>query len=104
MNFLVLFIAILGEVFANTMLKLSEGFKKKLPIIGLALGYIVSFSGLTLSLTTIPLSIAYAIWSGLGTALTTVVGVLIFRESLNRKKSLGVLLIIFGVICLNLSE
>lgn len=104
MSLLILLCAVLGEVFANVMLKKSDGFKKKLPIVGLCLGYIVSFSGLALSLTTIPLSIAYAIWAGLGTAFTTILGVVIFKESINFKKILGVSLIIIGVIALNLSN
>lgn len=103
-SYFILLIAIVGEVFASTMLKISDGFRKKLPVLGLAIGYIVALGGLTLSLETISLGVAYAIWSGLGTVLTVWIGVVAFKEKSNRKKFIGALLIIVGIVLLNIAE
>ncbi|MCT6816332.1 MAG: SMR family transporter, partial [Lysinibacillus fusiformis] len=54
-------------------------------------------------LKTIPIGTAYAIWAGLGTALTAIVGVVLYKEIFNRKKVLGILCIIVGVVVLNLA-
>ena len=101
-GYLLLITAILGEVFGSTMLKASNGFKKILPILGIILGYALAFYALSLSLKTIPLGMAYAIWSGVGTALTALIGIIIFKEGFNSKKLLGLILIIGGVIVLHL--
>ena len=101
-GYLLLITAIIGEVFGSTMLKASNGFKKILPILGIILGYALAFYALSLSLKTIPLGMAYAIWSGVGTALTALIGIIIFKEGFNSKKLLGLILIIGGVIVLNL--
>jgi multidrug resistance protein EbrB len=58
-------LAILSEVFGSTMLKLTDGFTNTLPIIGVVIGFLFSFSFLSLALKSIPLSSAYATWSGL---------------------------------------
>ncbi|MNV76382.1 Multidrug resistance protein EbrA [compost metagenome] len=63
----------------------------------------LAFYSLSLALKTIPLGTAYAIWSGVGTALTAIIGVVIYKENFNRKKLLGLLLIIGGVIIMKLS-
>ena len=104
MAFLFLIGAILSEVFGSTMLKKTDGFKKVLPTIGFVLGYLGAFTGLSLALVTIELSVAYAIWSGVGTALTVLVGIILFKEPANIKVYLGVFLIILGVVLLNLEK
>lgn len=96
-----LILAIISEVFGSSMLKATEGFKRFLPTIGVIVGYGLAFYALSLSLTTLPLGLAYAIWAGVGTALTAVVGIIIYKESVDKKKILGFLLIIGGVILLN---
>ena len=96
--------AIVGEVFASTMLKLSDGFKKMLPVLGLAFGYGVAFYGLAVALETIPLGVAYAIWSGVGTAFTALIGIYLFKEAATKKKFAGIFLIILGVVLLNLAK
>lgn len=101
--YILLFFAIVSEVFGSSMLKATNGFKKLLPSIGVVIGYGVAFYALSLSLKTIQLGTAYAIWSGLGTALTAIVGILIYKENVNIKKFLGFILIIGGVILLNIS-
>ncbi|GAA0443239.1 multidrug efflux SMR transporter [Virgibacillus sp. AGTR] len=102
--FVILIIAVLGEVFGNSMLKQSNGFKRLLPSLGVIFGMGIAFYGLSLTLTAIPLSTAYAVWSGAGTALTALIGVLVYKEKFNFKKIIGLVFIIGGVISLKLSS
>jgi Membrane transporters of cations and cationic drugs len=97
-------VAIVSEVFGSSMLKRSDGFKKLLPSVGVAAGYAAAFYLLSLALKAIPLGTAYAIWSGAGTALTALVGIVLYKEGINLKKSLGLLLIICGIVVLRLSN
>jgi small multidrug resistance pump len=102
MSWLYLVLAIVLEVSGTTSMKLSQGFTKILPSALMFLFYGLSLSALTLALKKIDVSVAYAVWSGLGTALIASVGVLWFREPLNALKIISLLLIIMGVIGLNL--
>ncbi|MCM3245164.1 multidrug efflux SMR transporter [Cytobacillus firmus] len=99
--YLLLALAIVSEVFGSSMLKATNGFKKLLPSLGVIIGYGVAFYSLSLSLKTLPLGVAYAIWAGLGTVLTALVGITIYKEKVNDKKILGLALIVGGVILLN---
>ena len=90
------------EVFADTCMKLSEGFAKKPPIIGVVVGYIVSFYMLSGALAAIPLGVAYAIWTSASVVLTAFVGRLVWGELFNVKKSVGIALIVLGVAALRL--
>ncbi|WP_019240998.1 MULTISPECIES: DMT family transporter [Bacillus] len=101
--YVILAIAIVSEVFGSSMLKLSNGFKRLFPSIGVILGMSIAFYCLSQALKTIPLGTAYAIWSGIGTALTALVGVIVYKEVINFKKCLGLALIIGGVVVLKLS-
>jgi multidrug resistance protein EbrA len=101
--FIILTIAILAEVFGSSMLKVSQGFRKWLPSIGVIAGMGIAFYSLSIALKTIPLGTAYAIWAGTGTALTSLVGVLVWKEKCSLKKMVGLVLIIGGVIVLKLS-
>ncbi|WP_338450290.1 multidrug efflux SMR transporter [Niallia oryzisoli] len=103
-SYILLFAAIISEVFASSLLKAADGFKKLLPSIGVVVGYGLAFYFLSLSLKSLPLGMAYAIWSGLGTALTAVVGVTIYKENFNSKTFWGLALIIGGVILLNFAN
>lgn len=94
--------AILVEIVATTCLKYSEGFTKLWPSVGTAVGYAAAFVLLAQALKTMEVSVAYAIWSGLGTALVTLVGVALLDEALTAAKVAGVMLVIAGVIVLNL--
>lgn len=93
--------SIILEVFATTMLKLSEGFSNLLPSILLIIGYIGAFYFLSLCLKTLPLSVAYAIWTGAGTILTASIGVLLWNDPFNMMTAFGFTLIILGIIFLN---
>ncbi len=99
--YILLILAIISEVFGSSMLKATDGFKKFLPSIGVIIGYGLAFYALSLTLKTLPLGLAYAIWAGVGTALTALVGIIIYKETIDMKKILGFLLIIGGVILLN---
>lgn len=103
-GYLALSISIVGEIFATTMLKMSEGFTILYPSIGVIIGYGLAFYCLALCLKTLPLSLAYAIWSGVGTALTAVIGALMWGEVFDILKLAGIALIIGGVILLNTSK
>lgn len=94
--------AIISEVFGSSMLKKSNGFQHPLPTIGFLLGYLLAFVGLAFSLMVIPLGAAYAIWAGLGTALTAIAGVLFFKERLSIQKVIGIMLVVIGVVVLNI--
>ncbi|EAF3715421.1 quaternary ammonium compound efflux SMR transporter BcrB [Listeria monocytogenes] len=96
--------AILFEVFGSSMMKASNGFKKLVPTVGLVIGMGSVFYLLSKALEHIPLGTAYAIWSGAGTALTAIVGILVWKEKFNLKILLGLLIIIAGVVVLKLSH
>ncbi len=102
MTGLYLVLAILLEVSGTTCMKLSEGFTRLLPSILLFVFYLLSFGMLTLALKKIDVSVAYAVWSGVGTALIATIGVLWFKEPATAMKLISLGLIIAGVIGLNL--
>jgi len=95
--------AIVLEVFGTTSMKLSEGFTRPLPSVLIVLFYGGAFVGLTLCLKRMDVSVAYAIWSGVGTALIAVIGFLWFREAVTPLKVASLVMIVLGVIGLNLS-
>jgi len=84
-------------------MKLSEGFTKLVPSIWLFVFYTLSLGMLTLALKRIDVSVAYAVWSGVGTALIATIGVLWFKEPATALKLVSLALIIAGVVGLNLS-
>lgn len=102
MSFIYLAGAIISEVFGSSMLKMAATVKSKLPVIGIVLGYVTAFYLLSLALISIPLSFAYAVWSGVGTALTATIGFLIFKEKIQRQTIIGILLIIVGLVLMRL--
>jgi len=103
MTWLYLTLAILLEVSGTTCMKLSQGFTKLVPSILLFVFYTLSMGMLTLALKKIDVSVAYAVWSGAGTALIATIGVLWFKEPLTALKLISLGLIILGVVGLNLS-
>jgi len=94
--------AIILEVSGTTCMKLSQGFTRLLPSVLLFIFYGLSFTCLTLVLKKIEVSIAYAVWSGLGTAIIATIGILYFQESMGPLKLVSLALVIIGVIGLNL--
>ena len=101
MNYVYLGLAIVSEVIATSALKASEEFSRLVPSIIVVLGYAVAFYFLSLTLRTIPVGIAYAIWSGIGIVLIALVGVFWFRQSLDLPAIIGMALIILGVVVMN---
>lgn len=102
MHWIMLIVAICLEVFATSMLKVSEGFTRLWPTVGVLIGYASSFYLLAQVVKVLPVSIAYAVWSGAGTLLVVGIGVSIYRERLSMLQVLGVLLTVAGVLLLNL--
>ena len=102
MHWLYLAIAIVAEVVGTTSLKASAGFTKPLPSLVVVAGYGVSFYFLSLALRSIPVGVAYAIWSGVGIVLISVLGWALFRQRLDAAALVGVGLIIAGVIVIQL--
>jgi len=99
-----LVLAILFEIAGTTSMKLSEGFTKTIPSVMMFIFYILSLIALTFALKKIEMGTAYAIWGGLGTALITIIGIIIFNESINLFKVGSIILIIIGVIGLYLNQ
>jgi len=97
-----LMLAIVSEVAGTTSMKLSEGFTKPVWSVGILVFYGMSLYLLTLTLKTMDISLSYAVWSGLGTALIALIGVVVFREPLTALKMLSLALIVAGVVGLNL--
>ena len=96
--------AIVFEVTGTTMLNLSNGFTNVFPTIIMFICFGMSFTFLIGALKTIPLSIAYSVWAGLGTAGAGLIGVFIFNEHLSAVNILGLCVIILGVIVMNISK
>lgn len=84
-------------------MKLSAGFSRLVPTVLTGVFYVVCFGFLTLTLKKVDVGVAYAIWSGMGTALIAAIGILWFREPMTLLKVCGLLAIIGGVIALNIS-
>lgn len=103
MSWFYLVLAILFEVAGTISMKLSDGFTKVTPSILLVVFYLCAIYFLTLALKKLEIGIIYAIWSGVGTALLAIIGVLYFQESLSWIKVVSILFIIIGVVGLNLA-
>jgi len=97
-----LVVAIISEVAATSALKSSEGFTKLWPSCIVVIGYATAFYFLSLTLKTIPVGMAYAIWSGAGTALVALVAWLYMGQKLDLPAIIGILLIVSGVLVLNI--
>jgi small multidrug resistance pump len=94
-------IAIVSEVIGTSALNASAGFSRPWPSLVVIAGYAVAFYCLSLALKSIPVGIAYAIWSGVGVALIALVGWAIFGQALDAPAVIGIALIVAGVVVLN---
>ena len=101
-NWIILFLAIICEVTATTALKQSEGFSRLWPSLIVVIGYALSFYLLALTLKTIPIGVAYAVWAGLGIVLIALIGVVLFKQALDAGAIAGMVLIVSGVLVMNL--
>ncbi|MGA7374099.1 MAG: multidrug efflux SMR transporter [Methyloceanibacter sp.] len=104
MPWIFLSVAILFEVAGITSLKLSRGFAEMWPSVGVFVFYVCSAAAVVLALRRLELSVAYAIWSGAGTALTAMIGFAYFREPLTLIKLASLALVVLGVVGLSLAS
>lgn len=95
--------AIVAEVIATTALAKSDGFTRTTPVVIMIFGYIAAFAGLGLALRGIPVSVAYAIWAGAGTALIAAIGVAILGEPFSISRVVGISFVIVGIVAINLN-
>ncbi|MBB1602363.1 MULTISPECIES: multidrug efflux SMR transporter [Variovorax] len=102
MTWLYLAFAIVAEVAATSALKASEGFTRLGPSVLVVVGYGIAFFLLSLTLRTISVGVAYAIWSGAGIVLVSVVGLVLFKQRLDGPAMLGMGLIVAGVAVIQL--
>ncbi|OKP97919.1 multidrug efflux SMR transporter [Paenibacillus sp. P46E] len=102
MAYLLLALSISSELLGTSMLKASQGFTRLYPSIVTVVAFVCSFYFLSISLKTIPLNTAYAIWSGLGTVITVIISVVIWKEKINTASVVGIAFIVIGVVVLNL--
>jgi small multidrug resistance pump len=101
-NWFCLAIAILSETVATTVLKASAGFTRAGPAVLVVAGYGLAFYCLSLTLRTIPLGVAYAVWSGVGIVLVTAAGWFLYEQKLDAAALAGIALIVAGVLVMNL--
>jgi small multidrug resistance pump len=99
---IIFFFAVLSEVTATTALKYSEGFTKLIPSVVVVVGYGLSFYLLSITLKVMPIGIAYALWSGIGIILTVIAGIVLWKESMDWARGIGILLIMVGILVINL--
>lgn len=103
--YLLLALAIVAEVVGTVSLKMSEGFTKVVPTIFVFVGYLTAFASLGLGLSKgLSMGVAYGIWAGAGTALVAILGIFLFKETLNVWGFVGIALIIIGVVMLEMGS
>ncbi len=101
-NYLILAAAIFAEVVATSALKASDGFTRLAPLALVAIGYAIAFYCLSLTLKTIPVGIAYGVWSGAGIVLISAIGWVLYGQKLDLPAVVGLVLIVAGVLVVNL--
>ena len=104
MGWILLIVAIVLEVAGTTNMKLSEGFSNLVPSVLVIFFYALSIIALTFAVNRLDVSVAYAVWSGMGTALVAMIGLWFFRESVTSVKVVALGLIIVGVVMLHLTS
>lgn len=97
-SYLFLFAAIVCEVFATTFLKKSEQFTLWKPTVISMLGYVLAFYLMSQSLKDLPVGMVYAIWCGVGIVFISLIGIFVFKESIDLPAFIGLLLIILGIV------
>lgn len=102
MPYLYLALAIISEVIATSLLKKTAGFTILTPSLIVIGGYALAFYFLSLTVDTIPVGVAYAIWSGVGIVLISLAGIILYQQFLDFPTLLGIGLIIVGVTVLNI--
>lgn len=101
---LCLAVAILFGVLGTVSMKMSQGLCKLKPTLCVILFYMISFAALTMALQGIDISIVYAVWSGVGTILVAIIGVIVFHESISWRKVIALFMIVIGVLGIHLTN
>lgn len=101
-TYLYLAVAIAAEVVATSALRAAEGFTVLWPSLIAVIGYVVAFYFLSLTLKTMPVGVAYAIWSGVGIVVVSIVALVLYKQVLDLPAILGMGLILAGVVVINL--
>ncbi len=101
-HYIYLIIAVICETFGTACLKASGEFTKLWPSLGVLIGFAGAFYFLALTMRTMPIGIVYAIWSGLGIILITLIGLFLFKQSLDMAAYIGMGFILMGVIIINM--
>lgn len=101
MKWLFLALAISAEIIATSALKASDGFSRFVPSAITVTGYVISFYFLSLTLRELPVGIAYAIWSGVGIVVISLIGYFVYQQTLDLAAMIGIGLIVAGVIVMN---
>jgi small multidrug resistance pump len=94
---LLLAMAIVLEVMGTTALRLAQGWRHPLAALAMLICYAASFTAMSYAVRRIPLAVSYAIWSGAGTLLITMVAILWFDESVSFRKLMGMMLVVLGI-------
>jgi small multidrug resistance pump len=102
MAFLYLTVAVIAEVLATAALKASNGFTELVPIIFTVLGYTIALFFLGLTFKTIPMGLAYAMWSAADIVLISCVGWIVFRQNLDLPALIGLVFIVLGIVIINI--
>ncbi|XAO72375.1 MAG: SMR family transporter [Acetobacteraceae bacterium] len=95
-------VSIVAEVIATTMLKASDGFTRLLPGAAAVIGYGFAFYFMSLTLRSVPTGVVYAIWSGAGIVLVSIISLIIYKQVLDLPAIIGIVLILVGVLIINL--
>ncbi|MBR1552781.1 MAG: multidrug efflux SMR transporter [Schwartzia sp.] len=103
-HWMILFIAGMFEIAWSVGLKYTHGFTRLLPIVFTLVTMSLSFFCLSAALKTLPLSVSYAVWTGIGIAGTAILGVLLFHEPMTVAKAVCLLMILFGIAGLRLNS
>ncbi|SMY32212.1 Multidrug transporter EmrE [Photobacterium malacitanum] len=96
--YLILFISIIAETLATTMMKASEGFTRLIPSLIVLIGYAISFYGLSQVVKIMNIGIAYALWAGIGIFLVSTLSYFVYQQKLDFPALLGLVLIAAGII------
>lgn len=102
MAYLYLSMAIVMEVIATSLLKVTDGFTKLTPSLIVICGYAISFYFMSIVVKFIPIGISYAIWAGVGVIGTSLVGVVFYKQILDIPQIIGITLIILGIVVIHL--
>ena len=96
--------AIIAEVCAAIMLRLSDGFTQRLAAFAALFAFGTAFYLVSRALVELPVSTVYPIWAGGGTAGVAIIGVLVFKERAHKLKAIGVACVVAGIVVLNLAS